>query len=441
MSRIVLRGCRPLNAPATDLVIQGDRITALGRADVAVTDRIFDAAGLIALPGLVDLHSHFREPGTGSATVASESRAAAAGGFTAVNVMANTNPTADTAERVEWLHDEGLRINYVTLRPVGAVTKALLGHELADISAMANSRAAVTMFSDDGVAVADSGLMRDALIRVAEFDGVIAQHAQDPALTVGAQINDGEAARATNMVGWPSVAEEDIIARDIALARDVGARLHICHVSTAGSVDLIRWAKSNGVAVTAEVTPHHLLLTDELAVSGDPLFKVNPPLRSSDDVTALRTALADGTIDAVATDHAPHAAAKKAGDWTTAANGMVGLETALSVVQLAMLDNDLLDWATLADRMSRAPARIARIGGYSGIVVGAQANLVLYDPGALRTFDTSMLAGASHNSPYLGKTFPGQVIATFHRGVPTVWEGRIQELPTHRTSSSRSGTQ
>jgi dihydroorotase len=430
MSRIVVRGARVLGGAAADIVVDDGRITTVGRAAGLAGDRVLDADGLIVLPGLVDLHTHLREPGADSETVATGSRAAAAGGYTAINAMANTSPAADIAERVEWLHDEGRRVGYVTVRPIGAVTRGLGGRELADIAGMARSRAAVRMFSDDGVAVADSGLIREALRQAALVGGVVAQHAQDPALTVGAQINDGPAAAATGLAGWPAMAEEDVIARDVTLARHTGARLHVCHVSTAGSVDVVRWAKAAGIRVTAEVTPHHLLLTDRLAATADPVYKVNPPLRTAEDVAALRAALGDGTIDAVATDHAPHDAARKTGDWIAAANGMVGLETALSVVHEAMVATGELDWDGVADRMSRRPAAIAGIAGYSGIVPGAPANLVVYDPGARRTLDATMLAGRSRNSPYLGMSLPGRIVATIHEGTPTVWDGGLVDIVT-----------
>ncbi|MDQ1601996.1 MAG: dihydroorotase, partial [Actinomycetota bacterium] len=313
------------------------------------------------------------------------------------------------------------------VRPVGAVTVGLAGERLAELGAMADSAARVRVFSDDGNCVSDAVLMRRALEYVKAFGGVVAQHAQEPRLTEGAQMNEGELSGVLGLQGWPAVAEEAVIARDVLLAAHVGSRLHVCHVSTAGSVEILRWAKSKGWNVTAEVTPHHLLLTDELATSYDPVFKVNPPLRTADDVAALREALADGTIDAVATDHAPHAHEDKDCEWAAAAMGMLGLETALSVVQEAMVETGLLDWAGVADRMSTRPARIGLVDDHGRpLEVGAPANLVLVDPAARREIDPFALASRSRNTPYAGRTLPGAVVATFLRGRPTVLDGKLQ---------------
>jgi dihydroorotase len=285
----------------------------------------------------------------------------------------------------------------------------------------------VRVFSDDGHCVSDAGLMRRALEYVKAFDGVIAQHAQEPRLTADAQMNEGALSGVLGLAGWPAVAEEAIIARDVLLSGHVGSRLHVCHVSTAGSVEILRWAKSKGWDVTAEVTPHHLLLTDELARSYDPVYKVNPPLRTAADVEAVRAALADGTIDAVATDHAPHPSEDKECEWSAAAFGMLGLETALSVVQAAMVETGLLDWAGVADRMAHRPARIGRVEGQGRpLTVGAPANLVLVDPSARRDIEPSGGASLSRNNPYAGRTLPGAVVATFLRGRPTVLDGKLQ---------------
>lgn len=386
-----------------------------------------DAAGLTALPGLVDLHTHLREPGfEQSETVLTGSRAAAIGGFTAVFAMANTMPVQDTAGVVEQVLSLGERHGYVTVRPIGAVTAGLAGERLSEIGAMAQSRAQVRVFSDDGQCVHDALLMRRALEYVTTFGGVVAQHAQEPRLTVGAQLNEGELSSELGLVGWPAVAEESIIARDVLLAQHVGARLHVCHVSTAGSVDVIRWAKARGVDVTAEVTPHHLLLTQELARGYDARFKVNPPLRRNEDVMALRAALADGTIDIVATDHAPHPVEAKDCAWDEAANGMVGLESALSVVQAAVVDSGQLNWPDVARVMSARPAEIGRLDGYAvPFAVGSPANLTLYDPSAVREFSTNDLHGKGINSPYIGRTLPGRVVATIHDGYATVLDGNL----------------
>ena len=372
---------------------------------------MIDADGLIALPGLVDLHTHLREPGyEASETILTGSRAAAAGGYTAVFAMPNTSPVADTAGVVEQELALGEAAGFVTVQPIGAVTVGQKGERLAELGAMADSRARVRVFSDDGFCVWDPLIMRRALEYVKAFDGVIAQHAQDPRLTEGAQMNEGAVSAELGLAGWPAVAEESIIARDVLLAEHVGSRLHVCHLSTAGSVDIIRWAKRRGVDVTAEVTPHHLLLTDELARGYDAHFKVNPPLRREEDVLAVREGLADGTIDIVATDHAPHPAEAKACEWHAAANGMVGLESALRVVQLAMVDTGLLTWADVARVMSRDPGahRPARRARHAARRAGQPASLTLYDPAPTRTFSKSDLRGRSVNSPYLGRELPGR---------------------------------
>src|ERR1700733_8014713 len=371
-------------AGVPDLLLAGGTVTAMGPGLDDAGAQVIDAAGLIALPGLVDLHTHLREPGREDAeTVASGTRAAALGGYTAVHAMANTDPVADTAGVVEQVWRLGREAGHCDVQPVGAVTVGLQGARLAELGAMADSAARVRVFSDDGRCVSDARLMRRALEYVKAFDGVIAQHAQEPRLTEGAQLNEGAVSGRLGLTGWPAVAEESVIARDCLLAAHVDSALHVCHVSTAGSVEIIRWAKSKGWRVTAEVTPHHLLLTDELAASYDPVFKVNPPLRTAADVAALREGLADGTIDCVATDHAPHPLEDKETEWQAAAFGMIGLETALRVVQQAMVDTGLLDWAGVADRMSVRPARIGRLTGHGALLaVGGPANLTLYDPAA-----------------------------------------------------------
>jgi dihydroorotase len=428
----LIRGARPLGGPETDLLLSEGLIVATGTGLRTLSAQVVEAAGLIALPGLVDLHTHLREPGREDAeTVQSGTAAAALGGYTAVHAMANTDPVADTAGVAEQVWRLGRRAGYCDVRPVGAVTAGLEGSRLAELGAMADSAARVRMFSDDGRCVSDAVLMRRALEYVKAFDGVIAQHAQEPRLTEGAQVNEGDVSGRLGLTGWPAVAEEAIIARDCLLAAHVDSALHVCHVSTAGSIEIIRWAKSKGWRVTAEVTPHHLLLTDELAGNYDPVFKVNPPLRTSADVVALREALADGTIDCVATDHAPHPLEDKETEWQVAAFGMTGLETALRVVQAAMVETGLLDWAGVADRMSARPAAIGRLDGLraplhgSGLVEGSPANLVLYDPDARAIVDPAQHASRSRNSPFAGMELPGQVQATFLRGVPSVLDGKL----------------
>jgi dihydroorotase len=423
----VIRGTRPLGGDAVDLLLRDGRIVEIGPGLSTADATVVDADGLVALPGLVDLHTHLREPGREDAeTVATGTAAAALGGFTAVHAMANTDPVADTAGVVEQVWNLGREAGRCDVHPIGAVTVGLRGERLAELGAMADSAARVRVFSDDGKCVSDAVLMRRALEYVKAFDGVVAQHAQEPRLTEGAQMNEGELSGVLGLRGWPAVAEEAIIARDVLLAGHVGSRLHVCHLSTAGSVEIVRWAKQKGWDVTAEVTPHHLLLTDDLAQTYDPIYKVNPPLRTTADVEAVRAGLADGTIDAIATDHAPHPVEDKEWEWAAAAFGMLGLETALSIAQHTMVDAGQLDWADVADRMSVRPAQIGRIERQGRpIAEGEPANLVLYDPSATRTVDATESASLSRNTPYAGRELPGRVVATFLRGRPTVLDGKL----------------
>ena len=376
------------------------------------------------------MHVHLREPGfEASETVLTGTRAAAAGGFGAVFAMPNTNPVADTAGVVEQEFALGQAAGYATVQPIGAVTVGRQGERLAELGAMAASRAGVRVFSDDGTCVADPLIMRRALEYVKSFGGVIAQHAEDPRLTEGAQMNEGAVSAELGLAGWPAVAEESIIARDVLLAEHVGSRLHVCHLSTAGSVDIIRWAKKRGVDVTAEVTPHHLLLTEELVRGYDATFKVNPPLRREEDVLAVREGLADGTIDIVATDHAPHTHETKSTEWAAAAHGMVGLESALRVVHETMVTPGQLDWSDVARVMSRTPARIGSLAGHgTPIAAGQPAEITLYDPAPKAEFSTADLRGRSKNSPFTGRVLPGSVRWTIHRGRPTLADGELVDL-------------
>ena len=432
MTTYLIKNASILGGAPTDLLLQDGVVkeigaaagsTAEGRDDVETVD----ATGLVALPGLVDLHTHLREPGREDAeTVESGTRAAAMGGFTAVHAMANTEPVADTAGVVEQVWRLGREAGHCDVYPVGAVTVGLKGEQLAELGAMADSAAGGRVFADDGQCVSGAVLVGRALEYVKAFDGVVAQHAQEPRLTEDAQMNEGELSGRLGLAGWPAVAEEAIIARDCLLAAHVDSRLHVCHVSTAGSVEIVRWAKSKGWNVTAEACPHHLLLTDDLAATYDPIYKVNPPLRSHADVEALRAGLADGTIDIVATDHAPHPHEDKDCEWAAAAFGMLGLETALSIVQETMVDPGLLDWAGVAERMSHAPARIGRVADHGQpIEVGGPANVVLYDPSVRRTVEASESASLSRNTPYAGMELPGRVVATFLRGKATVLDGKL----------------
>lgn len=427
----VIKGATLPSGDIADIAIAEGTFVEVGEAGSlsSLGATVMDATGLQALPGLVDLHTHLREPGREDAeTVNTGSQAAAKGGFTAVHAMANTDPVADTAGVVEQVWRLGREAGWCEVRPVGAVTRGLEGEHMAELGAMAESAAGVTMFSDDGKCVSDAVLMRRALEYVKAFGGVIAQHAQEPRLTENAQMNESSLSGQLGLTGWPAVAEEAIIARDVLLTQHVNSRLHVCHVSTAGSVEVVRWAKSKGIDVTAEVTPHHLLLTDELAATYNPIYKVNPPLRSREDVEALRTGLADGTIDAIATDHAPHPTEDKECEWDAAAFGMLGLETALSVAIHTMIESGLLDWQGIADRMSHAPANIGRVYGQGQpIAAGNAANLTLVDPTATWTVVPRDLTSMSTNTPYRAMELPGTIQATFYRGVPTVLDAQLAE--------------
>jgi dihydroorotase len=418
----------------SDLLIHGPDLVGRGRSDLLIRDGRFvdpsdagsdteqlDADGLIALPGLVDLHTHLREPGREDAeTVESGTLAAARGGFTAVLAMANTDPVTDTAEAAQHLAALGARNGHAQVVPVGAVSKGLDGVELAELGLMARSSAGVRVFSDDGHCVSDARLMRRALEYVRAFDGVVAQHAQDPQLAgTAACCHEGEISGKLGLTGWPAAAEAGIVARDVQIAELTRSRLHVCHVSCAETVDVIRWAKARDINVTAEVTPHHLMLTTSEVLGYDPTYKVNPPLRPNEHVEAVREALADGTIDAVASDHAPHARHDKEHAFAEAAFGMLGLETALAVVIDTMINSNLLSWPELAKRMSITPGQIARLSNQGRpLATGEPANLVLIDPAARAVVDRNATASPSRNNPWHGRELPDPVIAT-------IWAGRI----------------
>ena len=433
MTAYLIQGARLYGQDRADLLLADGLITATGEgaAEAAPAGAVrIEADGLVALPGLVDLHIHLREPGREDAeTVASGTRSAAAGGFTCVHAMANTTPTADTAGVVEQVWRLGQDAGWAEVRPIGAVTVGRAGTQLAELGAMADSAAAVRVFSDDGDCVHDPVLMRRALEYVKAFDGVVAQHAQEPRLTEGALMHEGVVSAELGLTGWPAVAEEAIIARDVLLAEHVGSRVHICHVSTAGSVEIVRWAKQRGIAVTAEVTPHHLVLTDELVRGYDPQFKVNPPLRTAEDVAALRAALADGTIDIVATDHAPHPREAKDCEFAAAAMGMTGLETAVGVVAAAMIapGEHEFTWADVARTLSTVPATIGRVPHQGRpLAPGEPAHVTLIDPDSPWRVRPEDLHTASENTPFTDRELPARVVATFYRGVATVLDGDVR---------------
>ncbi|ASY29064.1 dihydroorotase [Candidatus Planktophila lacus] len=441
-SNFLLTGLTLPDGTTSDIQIANGVITAIGKSlPKNSADEVIDFKGSVVLPGLVDLHTHLREPGKEDAeTVLSGSMAAAKGGFVAISAMANTSPVADTAGVVEQVYALGQSAGFVDVFPIGAVTQGLNGQTLSEIGAMADSNARVRVFSDDGNCVHDPLVMRRALEYVKKFNGVIAQHAQEPALTIGSQMNEGINSSRLGLKGWPAVAEEAIIARDVLLADHVQSRLHICHLTTAGGVDIIRWAKARGINVTAEVTPHHLLLTDDYANSYDPIFKVNPPLRTQRDVEALREGLADGTIDIVATDHAPHPAEAKECEWQEAAFGMLGLESALSIVNQTMVQTGLLNWEGVADRMSRAPSRIAGYENHGGkIAVGAPAHLTVINPTQTYRVDRDLVASRSRNTPFHGMELSGVIQGTFFRGIPTYLAGQLTSIHSNGSNSEAQG--
>jgi len=409
-------------------LLAGLDVLGFGVRDLAIRDGLIvepdgsetrvDCSGLVALPALVDPHTHLRDPGPGTAeTIETGSLAAARGGYGAVCAMPNTVPVADTAEICEYERRRGDEVGLVDVVPIGAVTIGEEGERLADIAGM--GAVGVRMFSDDGKCVSRSDVMRDALVEIAKLGGVLAQHAQDPLLTPGAQVDAG-VAEILGLAGWPTMAESVIVARDAIMGAELGCRVHACHISTAATVAVVRWAKAQGYPITAEATPHHLMLDHSNAHTGNPAYKVNPPLRSVADVEAIREALVDGTIDVIGTDHAPHAPETKCPDWCEASMGMLGLETALAVVAELFVRTGRLTWADVADRMSYAPARLAGLHGHGQpLEVGAPANICLVDPH--RTWRTAgrNLASIAENTPYEGMEFSTRVVATLLRGKVT----------------------
>ncbi len=427
--KVLIKGARLYGeGEPVDVLLADGEIAEIGTDLSGDGADVVEAAGQVLLPGFVDLHTHLREPGReDTETIDSGSAAAALGGFTAVFAMANTAPVADSVVVTDHVWRRGQEVGLVDVHPVGAVTVGLEGKQLAEIGTMAAGVGNVRMFSDDGNCVADPLLMRRALEYASSLGVLIAQHAEEPRLTVGAVAHEGPTAARLGLAGWPRAAEESIVARDALLARDANTRVHICHASTAGTVELVKWAKSQGISITAEVTPHHLLLDDSRLHTYDAVNKVNPPLREASDTAALRQGLADGTIDCVATDHAPHAEQDKCCEFAAARPGMLGLETALSIVVQTMVTPGLLDWRGVAKVLSERPAEIVGLPDQGRpIEVGEPANLVLIDPDASWTVHAKELASISDNTPYESMTLPAKVTTTFLRGRVTARDGKIQ---------------
>ncbi|WP_067972931.1 dihydroorotase [Mycolicibacter icosiumassiliensis] len=425
---VLIRGVRCYGeGDQVDVLVEGGQIAKIGTG-LAVPDEceIIDAPGQVLLPGFVDLHTHLREPGREYAEdIETGSAAAALGGYTAVFAMANTDPVADSPVVTDHVWQRGQQIGLVDVHPVGAVTVGLGGTQLTEMGMMAAGTAGVRMFSDDGVCVDDPLVMRRALEYATGLGVLIAQHAEEPRLTVGSVAHEGPNAARLGLAGWPRVAEESIVARDVLLARDARARLHICHASTAGTVELLKWAKAQGISVTAEVTPHHLMLDDSRLADYDGRNRVNPPLREASDTVALRRALADGVIDCVATDHAPHAEHEKCCEFSVARPGMLGLQTALSVVVATMVQTGLLTWRDVARVMSERPAQIVGLPDQGRpLEVGEPANLTVVDPDTTWVVTGAQLASRSDNTPYEEMTLPATVTATLLRGRITARDGK-----------------
>ena len=431
---VLLTGGRVLDpASGTDarldvLVLDGVVAEVAGRVTDARGAEVVDVTGCWVTPGLVDLHTHLREPGGEAAEdIDSGSAAGAAGGYTALCAMANTDPVCDSATVAEMVANRGREVGLVDVFPVGSITKGLGGVELTEFGELHRSAARVDFFSDDGVPLADGLVMRRALQYATAFDAVICNHAQDPQLTADAQMHEGAVSSLLGLPGWPHEAEEVMVARDLVLAAGTDSRLHVPHVSTRGAVEMIRAAKARGVRVTAEVTPHHLALTDEAVRGYDPVFKVNPPVRTGDDVAALREGLLDGTLDAVATDHAPHPAELKDQEWEHAPFGMLGLETAFSVVNTVLIAPGIMDPLTALDRFTSGPARVRDLGDHGrGLTVDRPANITVLDPDVRWTVDPSTLHSRARNTPFRDRELLGRPRHTLLRGRFTLRDGAVQ---------------
>jgi dihydroorotase len=429
VTRIVVRGARVVDPAGgrdevADLLIEDGRIAPPDGSTSGAT--VVDGDGLVVAPGLVDLHSHLREPGReDKETIETGCRAAALGGYTAVSAMANTDPVADNAAVVHEVRDLAERAGMCDVFPVGAITRGLAGEEMAELGEMIH--AGVRMFSDDGRCVPSTRVLRNALTYARAFDGaVIAEHCEDASLAEGGQMHEGYHSYSLGLAGQPREAEEIVVARDLALARLTGGRLHLCHLSSAGSVSLVRRAKAEGLRVTAEVTPHHLVFTDEDLRTYDSNFKVNPPLRTAEDRDVLVEGLADGTVDAVATDHAPHAVEEKETEFDQASFGTTGLETALAAVLTFVVGSGAITLTGALEAMSTRPARILGTDDHGRpLEPGAPANVVAFDPAAEWVVEPPF-ASRSRNSAFLGRTLRGRVVHTIYRGELVVADGKAQ---------------
>ena len=433
MSAYILRGGRVVDPPAgrdevTDVHFQDGTIQSVGEVADDSGAEVIDAAGLVVAPGLVDLHCHVREPGReDEETIATVSAAAAAGGYTAICAMPNTDPVADTAAIVEKVWALGREVGLVDVRPAGALSRGLAGDKMADIGEMARSVARVKLFTDDGRGVQNALFARRAMEYIGAFDGVYAEHCEDGPLAAGGHMHEGDVSAELGLRGIPAAAEELMAERDIALARLTGCRLHLLHVSTEGTVAAVRRAKADGLAVTAEATPHHFTLTDEALRDFDPVAKVNPPLRSEHHRRAVIEGLSDGTIDAIATDHAPHAREEKDVEFQYAPFGLIGLETALALTIAELVEPGHVSLMRAVDLMSTAPARILGLSDHGGpIAPGRPANLVVFDPSRRWTVDPAKFHSRSRNTPFGGRAVVGRIVHTFLRGHPSVRDGSVR---------------
>jgi dihydroorotase len=428
MSRYLISGGRLIDADGerdADVLIADGVVADVGTGLAAKDAERIDAAGLVVAPGFVDLHTHVREPGReDEETIASASAAAAAGGYTAIQTMPNTDPVADTASVVEKVWALGREAGLVEVIPAGSLSKGLAGEKMSDIGEMARSVARVRMFTDDGRGVQNALFARRAMEYLSAFDAIYAEHCEDDALAAGGQMHEGDRSMSLGLRGVPAEAEELMAARDIALARLTGCRLHLLHISTAGTVDLVRQAKAQGFRVTAEATPHHFTLTDAALEGYDPNAKVNPPLRTESDRAAVIAGLADGTIDAIATDHAPHADHEKDQELSFAPPGLIGLETSLALTLTELVEPGHVTLQQAIELLSVNPARILGLEGQGGVIAkGRPAHLAVFDPGASWTVAAEGFQSLSKNTPFEGRTVKGKVVHTFYKGRQTVRDG------------------